>query len=365
MLVDLPGTYSLISNSQEEEIARNYICSGQPDVTVVVVDATCLERNLNLVYQTMELTPNVIVCVNLLDEAKKKGIFVDLKALSLSLGVPVVGTIARKPKTLKNLLSTIHDMAVGRLKASPILVQSSEVVDIIQKAEYVAKKVCVFRDKNCNARDRRIDKILTSKKFGIPIMLLFLGLIFWITIIGANYPSQVLSNFFAIIEEKLIFAFDYFESPEWLKGIFIDGVYRTLSWVIAVMLPPMAIFFPLFTFLEDLGYLPRIAFNLDKCFKKCCTSGKQALTMCMGFGCNAAGVVGCRIIDSPRERLIAILTNNFVPCNRKISFFNNYGNNFHWKFFCNFIFIYCIYSVCSVIDIAWYLAYPCGFKTPF
>lgn len=173
-------------------------------------------------------------------------------------------------------------MATGKLKASPILAQSSEICDIIKKAEDTAKKVCVFQNKNYNMRDRKIDKILTSKTFGIPIMLLFLGIIFWITIVGANYPSQMLSHLFGILEEKLIWLFEYFHSPEWLKGLLIDGVYQTLAWVIAVMLPPMAIFFPLFTFLEDLGYLPRIAFNLDKCFKRCCTSGKQALTMCMG-----------------------------------------------------------------------------------
>ena len=181
-------------------------------------------------------------------------------------------------------------------------------------------------------------------------MLLFLCLIFWITIVGANYPSQMLSHLFGMLEEKLIWIFDYLHSPLWLKSLLIDGVYQTLAWVIAVMLPPMAIFFPLFTFLEDLGYLPRIAFNLDKCFKKCCTSGKQALTMCMGFGCNAAGVVGCRIIDSPRERLIAILTNNFVPCNRKISFFNNNGYNFYWNFLFEFSFIFCINCFCFIIN---------------
>lgn len=271
-----------MSNSQEEEIAKEYICSAHPDVTVVVIDATCLERNLNLVYQTMALTSNVIVCVNLLDEAKSKGIYIDLNKLSLYLGVPVVGTIARKKKTLKKLLQTIYEMATGKLTASPILVQSSEVSDIIQKAEEVAQKVCVFQNKNHNMRDRKIDKILTSKKFGIPIMLMFLGIIFWITIVGANYPSQILSNLFSTLQDKLVWLFDYLGSPAWLKGILIDGVYQTLAWVIAVMLPPMAIFFPLFTFLEDLGYLPRIAFNLDKCFKRCCTSGKQALTMCMG-----------------------------------------------------------------------------------
>ena len=420
-----------MSSSQEEEIARDYICFGSP---VVVIDATCLERNLNLVYQTMELTPNVIVCVNLLDEAKKKGIFVDLEKLSLHLGVPVVGTVARKKKSLKQLLSLINDMAVGNVKASPRLVRysndiedaidtltpsivkllpdkykyisrwialklmdndpkilnsikkhlsielfSEEIIDklftissvvsnianfrntlvssIIQKAEDINKKVCILRDKNYNIRDRKIDKILTSKKFGIPIMLLFLCLIFWITIVGANYPSQMLSHLFGMLEEKLIWIFDYLHSPLWLKSLLIDGVYQTLAWVIAVMLPPMAIFFPLFTFLEDLGYLPRIAFNLDKCFKKCCTSGKQALTMCMGFGCNAAGVVGCRIIDSPRERLIAILTNNFVPCNRKISFFNNNGYNFYWNFLFEFFFIFCINCFCFIINFIRYFSY--------
>lgn len=322
-----------MSNSQEEEIAKDYICSSNPDVTVVVLDATCLERNLNLVYQTMNLTSNVIICVNLLDEAKKKGINIDLNKLSLLLGVPVVGTIARKKKTLRNLLKKIYELATGKIIVNPILPQSNKITDIIEKAEIVAKNVCTFDKNNYNSKDRKIDKILTSKKFGIPIMLLFLGVIFWITIIGANYPSQMLTNLFNMIQKKLVLLLDYFNSPTWLKGILVDGIYQTLAWVIAVMLPPMAIFFPLFTFLEDLGYLPRIAFNLDKCFKKCCTSGKQALTMCMGFGCNAAGVVGCRIISSPRERLIAILTNNFVPCNGRFPFLITMSSIFIGSFF--------------------------------
>lgn len=404
LFVDLPGTYSLMSNSQEEEIARDYICFSQPDVTIVVIDSTCLERNLNLVYQTMELTPNVVVCVNLLDEAKKKGIHIDFKGLSTLLGVPVVGTIARNKKSLNNLINVVNDLATGKIKAFPKLIKypdnienyieklapyidtllenkylgrwvslkllendnkilssieshfsinlstdnikeiiSSFVVpadfksilvsSIVKKAEYVNKNVCTFDNRNYNIRDRKIDKILTSKKWGIPIMVLFLSLIFWLTITGANYPSALLSNIFDILKEKLILIFDYFNSPLWLKGIVIDGVYTTLSWVISVMLPPMAIFFPLFTFLEDLGYLPRISFNLDRCFKKCCTSGKQALTMCMGFGCNAAGVVGCRIIDSPRERLIAILTNNFVPCNGRFPFLITIATIFIGSFF--------------------------------
>ena len=151
-------------------------------------------------------------------------------------------------------------------------------------------------------------------------MLLFLGLIFWLTIVGANYPSELLSSFFAYIQEKLLSFLNYIGSSAWLTSLLIDGIYSTLTCVIAVMLPPMAIFFPLFTILEDLGYLPRIAFNLDKFFKKACASGKQSLTMCMGFGCNAAGVVGTKIIDSPREKLIAILTNCFVPCNGRFPF---------------------------------------------
>lgn len=390
LLVDLPGTYSLMSNSQEEEIARDYICFEEPDATLVVVDATCLERNLNLVYQVMELTNKVIVCVNLLDEAKKNGIDIDLERLSDLLGVPVVGTTARKTKTLKKLISTIDEVCSKHSVCSPILVKyhpkieedieliSSKIKDVILpnsesdshlyrwlslqfisqdkkilntienhfhidtqklinlldldtsdltikkdlivssivfKAEDVSNDVCIFKETGCKNRTRRIDNILTSKTFGFPIMLGLLGLIFWITIVGANYPSMWLTNLFSYLETKLVFLFDFFHSPSWIKGLFINGIYCTLTWIVAVMLPPMAIFFPLFTFLEDLGFLPRIAFNLDNYFKKACTSGKQSLTMCMGFGCNAAGVVGCRIIDSEREKFIAILTNSFVPCN--------------------------------------------------
>jgi len=393
LFVDLPGTYSIISNSEEEEIARDFICFENPDVTVIVVDATCLERQLNLVYQTMELTQNLVVCVNLLDEAKKKGIDIDLDLLSEKLGVPVVGVIARKKKTLHKLLDTIYRVCIEKIHPSPILIKySSEIEDsideitntlrnlyelpehlyrwislkilddnqsilnsiqkhflincekdeiqkikedcrlkvfnestgsfkdiivsqIIKSAENVSSEVCHFNRQSNSYKDRKIDKILTSKKFGIPIMLLFLALIFWITLVGANYPSQVLFKFFTFVQEKLLIKAATFGLPKWLSDMLILGVYQTVTWIVSVMLPPMAIFFPLFTILEDLGYLPRIAFNLDKFFKKACTSGKQMITMCMGFGCNACGVTGCRIIDSPRERLIAILTNSFVPCN--------------------------------------------------
>lgn len=402
LLVDIPGTYSIMSNSQEEEIARDYICFGNPDCTVVVVDATCLERNLNLVYQVLEITNKVVVCVNLLDEAKKKGIEIDLDKLSFSLGVPVVGTIAMKKKTLENLMQAVFDVCSSNFqnelfkieypetiedsiniveesvknllvnstfsnyrwislkllegnsriissiekylnvdfannkiicsninKAKKILeknaINASSFKDIIVStimyySEKISLDVTTCRRQNYSSRTHKIDKFLTSKLTGIPIMLLFFALIFWITITGANYPSQLLTRFFNYIEDKLVLLFEYFSSPSWLINIFIFGMYRTLAWVVAVMLPPMAIFFPLFTILEDLGYLPRIAFNLDNFFRKAYTSGKQALTMCMGFGCNAAGVVGCRIIDSPRERLVAMLTNNFVPCNGRFPF---------------------------------------------
>ena len=325
LLVDIPGTYSLIADSEEEKIARNYISSGKADVTLVIVDATCLERNLNLVFQIMNLTPKVIVCVNLLDEARKKGISVDIGKLSNLLGIPVVGTIARKKKTLTNLENTLYNACEGNLIFSPnkIEVQNDDetfLSKVFEKAHNISEKVCSIENQNYNERDKRIDRILTSKKFGIPIMILFFCLIFWITIVGANYPSELLSNLFASIEPWLRNIFINISAPAWLISLLFDGIYKTVTWIISVMLPPLAIFFPLFTLLEDLGYLPRIAFNLDKCFKKCCSSGKQALTMCMGFGCNAAGVIGCRIISSKRERLIAILTNSFVPCNGRFPF---------------------------------------------
>lgn len=397
--VDIPGTYSIMSSSEEEEIARDYICFGNPDVTVIVVDATCLERNLNLVFQIMEITDKIIVCLNLLDEAEKKKIEIDLNKLETQLGVPVVGTIARDKNTLENLKNKIYKVCIGEIVPKPKIVRydkeieeninlietelseinkdekniskklyrwiSIKLIDgeqkildsisenlkidlendkikkcvkkvrknlednnikftnikdiiisnIIKKAEDITKKVCIFEDKDYSSKDRKIDKILTSKKFGIPIMILFLVIIFWITIVGANYPSEILFDIFNWFQEKLINVADYINLPKWISDMLIYGVYQTLTWIIAVMLPPMAIFFPLFTILEDLGYLPRIAFNMDGFFKKACCSGKQMITMCMGFGCNACGVTGCRIIDSPRERLIAILTNNFVPCN--------------------------------------------------
>lgn len=395
ILVDLPGTYSLMSNSVEEEVARDFICFGKPKSIVVVTDAACLERNLNLVLQILEITSNVVVCVNLMDEAERKGIQVDLDKLSSMLGVPVVGTNARDGEGLDELKDAIYKMVIGQTKTHPIkvrydcvlekaismlepvveevvrdsinprwtairlmdgdstiynsinrylafdLLQNHKVLTglnavkrhlkenniefeqlrdgivytIIKLAEEISRKTVTFKNKQYNQLDRKIDRIVTSKSLGIPIMLALLGLVFWITIKGANYPSELLATGLFWLEERLSNFFVSNGLPGWLHRALVMGVYRTLAWVVSVMLPPMAIFFPLFTLLEDLGYLPRIAFNLDSFFKKACAHGKQALTMCMGFGCNAAGVITCRIIDSPRERLIATITNNFVPCN--------------------------------------------------
>lgn len=427
VLVDIPGTYSLMAHSAEEEVARNFICFGKSDAVVVVCDATCLERNLNLVLQTMEISDRVLVCVNLLDEAKRKHISIDLNALSDELGVPVAGTVARKKKSLDRMMDQLDDLVDRETALTPFKVQYDPLIEqaiyiaepavraalcgkipggeaadagetavgemaeaaaispccdspaalsprwlalklldydkslmdelksylgfdiledpavaagveaardylkagglrpeqlkdkivsgLVKAAETVSRKAVHFQKEGYNDGDRRLDKVLTSKWAGYPIMLALLALVFWITITGANYPSALLSDLLFKVQDRLLDVFHYIGAPEWLTGMLVLGIYRVLAWVVSVMLPPMAIFFPMFTLLEDSGYLPRIAYNLDKPFKCCHACGKQALTMCMGFGCNAAGIVGCRIIDSPRERLIAMVTNNFVPCN--------------------------------------------------
>ena len=388
-VVDLPGTYSLLSNSEEEEIARDYICFSKPDIVVVVADATSLERNLNLFIQISEITYKVLLCVNLIDEAKKKNIEIDFNLLEDELNSIVVPASARsgigiddlkkailkelksnkekkhaityssyieesvkkieniinkaievdkrKNRWLsirilegnKNILDSLYSKydikekyikAIDDIKAGIKNIEANKSIEdqivesIIKKAENISNRV-VNSNEEYNKTQRKIDKILVSKKTGIPIMILTLLIILWITITLANYPSDLLARLFGMGEDFLRDVFGKVNLPSWVGGLIIDGVYTTLAWVISVMLPPMAIFFPMFTLLEDSGYLPRIAFNLDKCFKKCCSCGKQALTMCMGLGCNAAGVVGCRIINSPRERIIAILTNVFMPCN--------------------------------------------------
>lgn len=393
-LVDLPGSYSLLAHSEEEEIARDFICFEKPDAVIVVCDGTTLERNMNLVLQIMETTKNVILCVNLLDEAKRKNIEINLNKLSDILKIPVIGTAARSGKGLEKIFPSLYELFSNKkddiyivryaeelereisilqedlekflpdslnarwaavrvleddksffeslskyenidlsanknldekIKASRLRLQDktynlekikdSIVEAFVNNAEEICKDTVIYKNKNYNQRDRKLDKLFTSKTTGFLIMFLLLLGVFWITIAGANVPSDLINKLLFSWEDNILAFLKNIGLPKSIYGPLVFGVYRVVAWVISVMLPPMAIFFPLFTLLEDFGYLPRVAFNLDKYFQKCNACGKQALTMCMGFGCNAAGVTGCKIIDSPRERLIAILTNNFVPCN--------------------------------------------------
>ena len=313
-LIDLPGTYSLRADSPEEQLARDFICGGDADVTVVVADATCLRRNLLLAVQLRCRTPRLVLCLNLMDEARKKGVAVDTDALSRGLGVPVVTAAARSGQGLDALRTAVLDMA-RRPAASdswPPL-DGDDSAAVSRRAAAIADACLSARPEDVHARDRRLDRLLTGPATGIPVMLLLLGAVFWLTIWGANAPSALLSRWLMALQAPLRTLLS--GAPWWVQGALVDGVYRTAAWVVAVMLPPMAIFFPLFTLLEDAGYLPRAAFVMDRFFRAAGGSGRQSLTMCMGFGCNACGVTGCRIIDSPRERLVAILTNAFVPCN--------------------------------------------------
>ena len=312
-LVDLPGTYSLRADSPEEELARDFICGGNADVTVVVADATCLRRNLHLAVQLRSRTPRLVLCLNLMDEARKKGVTVDTEALSRALAAPVVTTAARSGEGLDALRTAVLDMARRTPRDDPWLPPEDASAAVARRAAEIADACLSCRPEDVHARDRRLDRLLTSPTVGLPVMLLLLGLVFWLTIWGANTPSALLSRGLMALQAPLRSLLA--GAPLWVQGALVDGVYRTAAWVVAVMLPPMAIFFPLFTLLEDAGYLPRVAFMMDGCCRAAGGSGRQSLTMCMGFGCNACGVTGCRIIDSPRERLVAILTNAFVPCN--------------------------------------------------
>ena len=312
-LVDLPGTYSLRADSPEEELARDFICGGNADVTVVVADATCLRRNLHLAVQLRSRTPRLVLCLNLMDEARKKGVTVDTEALSRALAAPVVTTAARSGEGLDALRTAVLDMARRPPRDDPWLPPEDDSAAMARRAAEIADACLSCRPEDIHVRDRRLDRLLTSPTVGLPVMLLLLGLVFWLTIWGANAPSALLSRGLMALQAPLRSLLA--GAPPWVQGALVDGVYRTAAWVVAVMLPPMAIFFPLFTLLEDAGYLPRVAFMMDGCFRAAGGSGRQSLTMCMGFGCNACGVTGCRIIDSPRERLVAILTNAFVPCN--------------------------------------------------
>lgn len=383
MLADLPGCYSLYSRSAEEEIARDFILFGNPDAVCIVCDATCLEKNLNLVFQVLEISKKAFVCVNMTDEAKKRGITIDYKKLSEILSVPVIPTSARNGKNLSAILKTASDLKENSFKKINYPAELLKAIDIISKplrrfeekislpwlslallaeendvlsaaSEYLGYDLfsdsdiisAVFEARNKLGPEYKIqeetvgaflkgaedaahkvifnqpdipnisaDKILTSPVFAYPLMFLTLAVVFWITLVGANVISDFLGKYLSAFENILLSLCETLGITCFITDMLIRGAYGVLSRVIAVMLPPMAIFFPLFSLLEDLGWLPRVAFNLDGIFKRCSACGKQALTMCMGFGCNAVGVSGTRIIDSRRERLIAIITNSFVPCN--------------------------------------------------
>lgn len=380
LIYDLPGTYSLNAHSSEEEISSEFICFGNYDVVVIVVDAINMERNLNLVLQILEVTNKAVLCINLMDQAKSRKIKIDLEKMAKILKIPVVGTSAGKQRKLTDLLKKIHDvdnfvdrfkidydsfieenikkieknLKIKRWMAIRILMGDEFFVENLIKNynldeqlvyeqiknvkislldqginknslnDYIVKTInnkskeiydeCITINRKLN-NEYKFDRIITNKWIGIPFMLGMLAIIFWITIVGSNYPSDYLYNILFKLGDYLKELLIRLNSPSWLVDMLINGVYQVLAWVVSVMLPPMMIFFPLFSLLEESGFLPRIAFNLDKYFRKCYTCGKQALTMAMGFGCNAVGVTGCRIIDSAREKLIAILTNTFVPCN--------------------------------------------------
>ena len=391
-LVDLPGAYSLTADSAEEEVARDFLCFEHPDAAVVICDACCLERNLIFAIQVAQIIPKTMLCVNMMDEARHRGIKIDLDALSKETGIPAVGVSAARYEGLDELEENMIKLVEGRLHTvfipvrypkaienateslAPVLARKygikavfpviklienehgfvsaferrfgeiasdPELTGAIGKAARImrdggitkknvsdrvaacavlrAEEICLSAvdasEQKAVRRDGKIDSVLTGGVWGIPVMLLLFAGIFWITVSGANYPSQWIASGFAIAEEWLCKGLSAINAPPVLADIIVNGVWRVLSWVVSVMLPPMAIFFPLFTLLEDLGYLPRVAFNLDRSFKAAGACGKQALTMCMGLGCGAVGVTGARIIDSPRERLIAIITNCFVPCN--------------------------------------------------
>lgn len=366
-LVDLPGTYSLAADSPEEEVAGAFLQSGQADAVIVVVDASCLRRGLILALQLRQQTQRLVLCVNLMDEAARRGITPQTERLGQLLDVPVVATAARSGKGLAELRRQAAEVcrreswedgwrltyappveaalglletgmsrrrAVALLWGSPPTegeqslwqraqqrlgalsgqaLRDSLTASVVALAEEIGRQCVRCTGPDPHAPDRRLDRLLTSRLTGFPVMLLLLGLVFYLTIQGANAPSRLLSRWLTALEEPLrgLLA----GAPWWVQGAVVDGIYRTVAWVVAVMLPPMAIFFPLFTLLEDAGYLPRVAFCMDWCFRAAGACGRQSLTMAMGFGCNACGVTGCRIIASPRERLVAILTNCFVPCN--------------------------------------------------
>ena len=307
VLVDLPGMYSLYGSSEDEKVAASRLLAGEADCVVVVCDGCFLQRNLILALQIMAKCRKVILCINLMDEAHRRGIEVDHKRLEDKLGIPVVLTSGATKQGITDLKAKIRDIVSSADGTTP------EIDDPLQYAQELTQ-MCVLKETLANDNWRLVlDRVLVSRRRGSCIFILLLLLILWITVWGANYPSTVLECFFGMVYDWLSPIKSVL--PHWLSGILLDGIYSTATQVIAVMLPPLLIFFPLFALLEDIGYLPRLAFLLERGMRRCGGCGKQALTLCMGLGCNAVGVTACRIIASPRQRLAAILTNAMIPCN--------------------------------------------------
>ncbi len=311
LIIDTPGTYSLNATSADETAARECICGVDCDALIVVCDACCLERGLFLALQIMQQRSNIIICINLIDEARRLGIDIDFETLSHMLKTPVVGISAVNDEGINELLDTLT--CFGSESSNKLCTTENSAVELKKAANELCAKVVKYR--STQHKIHCLDRLLTHRFWAWPCMLLMLFAILWISIVGANYPSGLLSRLFAFASDILRNLLFRLAIPNTLISLLVDGIYGTTAWVISVMLPPMAIFFPLFTLLEDLGLLPRIAFNMDRIFGKCGSCGKQALTMCMGLGCNAVGVSGCRIISGKRERIISILTNSFMPCN--------------------------------------------------
>lgn len=358
-LYDLPGCYSLNPCSEEETVAHDFIVNDAPDAVLVVLDASCLERSLPLALRVLEVTSSVIILVNLVDEAERSGLHIDTALLSERLSVPVIACAGKSGRGLDRLKSELTALfesgntgfsGIAELSTHPEpLSPTEDFLRLAKPSKDLLRGVisrntapqctfpsscmgCVCGEDVCadcphsmigkgsappviSRKIPLLDRILTNRYTAFPFMLLLLMGIFYITIVGANKPSELLSIAFSWLEVRLNQLLLAISTPELLRAALIEGIYGTLARVISVMLPPMAIFFPLFTLAEDFGLLPRIAFDLDRCFSCCHACGKQALTMCMGFGCNAVGVTGCRIISGRKERTIAVLTNSLVPCN--------------------------------------------------
>ena len=329
VLTDLPGTYSLRAESPDEAAAGDVILNSTPDCIIIVADSSSLERNLYLILQILEINTKAVLCLNLNDEAEKKHIYPDDKKISDILGIPVVKTSARSGKGLEELKAAVYDISAGNIIPKKFTIPyDSQTEDVLTRISSALKKQGIA--------DRYTAVRLTESSSRKKIMSE--NNIFLSDELNSafSYSDSVFKSdnevndriSYAVVElsedifrrcvrtdKKSCCESDIMNVNAFIGGIFIDGMICTLGDVVSVMLPPMAIFFPLFALLEDSGYLPRIAFMLDRLFCKCGTSGKQSLTMMMGFGCNACGITGCRIIGSERERKIAALTNNFCPCN--------------------------------------------------